>query len=182
MARRFVFNFPQSKFSCASNREYTRRGQADQITQEAAEAFSAAERGDERAYLVELLDCVHACETALSEFDEVAIAEAWQEVVNKNAERGYYSEDAMALFVQDELARDDINHPAHYTQGRIESIDIIEPIIDGLEGKHAAHLANVLKYALRAGKKGVADIDLEKANNYAHRLCTGEWRWQHGKA
>lgn len=182
MSREFVFNFPLSKFASANDPEYTRRGQADQITQEAAEAFSAAERGDTEAYLMELLDCVHACETALSEFDDVAIIEAWWKVVHKNAERGYYEEHTMSAFVQEKVARDagdPVEHPSHYTQGSIESINIIERIIDGLEGKQAAHLANVLKYALRAGKKGLTDIDLEKANNYAHRLCTGEWRWEH---
>lgn len=179
MSRQYVFNFPLSRFVCANCPEYTRRGQADQITQEAAEAFSAAERDDEREYLVELLDCIHACETALSEFDAVEISEAWLEVVNKNAKRGYYDEHAMAAFMQDQLAVDQVEHPAHYTQGKIESIEIIEPIIDGLEGKQASHLANVLKYALRAGEKDTADVDIEKANNYAHRLCTGEWKWQH---
>lgn len=183
MARKFVFNFPLSRFAPSNAEGYTRRGQADQITQEAAEAFSAAESGDERTYVVELLDCIHACETALSEFDDALISDAWQEVVYKNAERGYYDDFAMASFVNDELAREDpVDHPSHYmTSGSVESIDIVERIIDGLEAKHAYCLANVLKYALRAGKKGTLDIDLEKANNYAHRLCTGEWRWQHGK-
>lgn len=182
MARNFVFNFPVSRFAPANRCDYSRRGQADQITQEAAEVFSAAENDDERKYIVELLDCMHACETALSEFDDSAIADAWQEVVYKNAERGYYDDIAMTLFVGDELARDasdPVNHPAHYEQGKLPCVVIIERIIDGLVGKQASHLANVLKYALRANKKGVADIDLEKANNYAHRLCTGEWRWEH---
>ena len=182
MTRRFVFNFPLSRFAPDNSSDYSRRGQADQITQEAAEAFSAAEKGDERKYLVELLDCIHACETALSEFDDAAIGDAWQEVVYKNAERGYYGEKDLAAFVGDELCRadaDPVNHPAHYTQGRIPSVVIIERIVDGLVGKQASHLANVLKYALRAGKKDAADIDLDKANNYAHRLCTGEWRWEH---
>lgn len=182
MSKRFIFNFPASKFASFNNAEYTRREQADQITQEAAEAFSAAERGDEQAYIIELLDCIHACETALAEFDDVSIAMAWQEVVNKNAERGYYADEAMSAFVQDNMGCDLVDHPAHYTQGAIESIEIIERVVEGLEGKRASHLANVLKYALRAGKKGTADIDLEKANNYAHRLCTGEWRWQHEQA
>lgn len=181
MPREFIFNFPLSRFAPVNDDEYTRRGQADQITQEAAEAFSAAEADDEGRYIVELLDCIHACETALAEFDDSAISKAWWEVLNKNAERGYYDEYAMAAFVQDQLAHDQIEHPPHYTQGKVESIDIIERIIDGLDGEKGYHLGNVLKYALRAGKKGLTNIDLEKANNYAHRLCTGEWRWQHGQ-
>ena len=183
MSKTFTFNFPLSKFSPVNNGGYTRRGQADQITQEAAEAFSAAERGDERGYLVELLDCIHACETALAEFDDAAISEAWREVVDKNAERGYYDDGALATFVHDELVRDDpVDHPSHYERNGFQTIEIVERIIEGLSAREGYCLANVLKYALRAGKKGVADIDLEKANNYAHRLCTGEWRWQHGQA
>lgn len=90
----------------------------------------------------------------------------------------------LAPYQENKLANDQVNHPRHYTQGKVESIDIIERTIDGLDGKQGYHLGNVLKYALRAGKKGLTDIDLEKGNNYAHRLCTGEWRWQReqGKA
>lgn len=74
---------------------------------------------------------------------------------------------------------DMVNHPAHYESGSIEVIKIIETVIDGIPSKQAFFLGNVLKYALRAGKKGDAETDLAKANNFAHRLCTGEWRWQH---
>ena len=70
---------------------------------------------------------------------------------------------------------DNVNHPEHYPEG---SIEIIEQVIDGLDAKSAYFLGNVLKYVIRAGKKN--DDDLEKANNYAHRLCTGRWRWEEG--
>ena len=68
---------------------------------------------------------------------------------------------------------DSVINPAHYS-GEIEAIEIIERIVDGLDGADAFLLGNVLKYALRAGRKG--EDDLDKANNYAHRLTTGEWR------
>ena len=71
---------------------------------------------------------------------------------------------------------DMVDHPEHYDEN---TIDIIERIIEGLDSKSAARLFNVLKYAIRAGKKGDLDQDIAKANNFAHRLCTGEWRWQH---
>ena len=74
---------------------------------------------------------------------------------------------------------DMVNHPAHYESDGIETIAIVEAIVDGIPGKQAFFLGNVLKYALRAGKKDDAETDLAKANNFAHRLCTGEWRWQH---
>lgn len=68
-----------------------------------------------------------------------------------------------------------VYNPDHYA-GAIEAIEAIEAITDGLDSRSAYLLGNVLKYALRAGKKGDADEDLLKANNYAHRLTTGEWR------
>ena len=181
MSNDFTFNFPVTKF-CSDN-GYTRRGQADQITQEAAEVFSAAEGDDDEKFIVELLDCIHACETALAEFDDALIDEAWAKVIWKNAERGYYGEYDMAAYIGQKMAadRDEVEHPAHYTQDKIESIEIIEHTIAGLDGVNGYLLGNVLKYGLRAGKKGIADIDLQKANNYAHRLCTGEWRWEHGQ-
>lgn len=71
---------------------------------------------------------------------------------------------------------DPVYQPSHYIGDTHETIEIIEAIVDGISGEKAYFLGNVLKYALRAGKKGDADEDLAKANNYAHRLITGEWR------
>lgn len=72
---------------------------------------------------------------------------------------------------------DEVYHPAHYEgTGGIETIEILEGTIDGLDATSAYLLGNVIKYVLRAGKKGSASIDIAKANNYAHRLITGKWR------
>lgn len=73
---------------------------------------------------------------------------------------------------------EEIYQPSHYTDGPLETIEIIEEIVRGLRGEDAYCLGNVLKYALRAGKKGDAGKDLAKAANYAYRLCTGRWRQQ----
>lgn len=70
---------------------------------------------------------------------------------------------------------DPVEHPAHY-EGPVEAIEVIETITEGLPSTSAYLLGNVLKYALRAGRKGEAAIDLSKANNYAHRLVYGQWR------
>lgn len=70
---------------------------------------------------------------------------------------------------------DEVYHPSHY-EGATEAIDVIEAVVGGLDGRSAYLLGNVIKYAVRAGRKGDAATDLAKAANYAHRLVTGEWR------
>lgn len=73
---------------------------------------------------------------------------------------------------------DMVRMPAHYmSDGNIETIDVVEAVIDGLPAQKALALGHVLRYALRAGKKTEdATEDLAKANNYAWRLVTGKWR------
>lgn len=56
-----------------------------------------------------------------------------------------------------------INEPPHYTDGGIETIDYIEA--KGLD----YNLGNVVKYISRAGKKGPAMDDLQKARWYLNR-------------
>lgn len=58
---------------------------------------------------------------------------------------------------------DVINHPSHYTRGKIEVIDFIED-------QHLPyHLGNVIKYIARAGYKGDKLEDLKKARWYLDR-------------
>lgn len=68
--------------------------------------------------------------------------------------------------------------PSHYAaNGRsVETIDVLEGVVDGLPAREAYLLGNVVKYVLRAGLKGEAAPDVAKANNYAWRLVTGDWR------
>lgn len=63
------------------------------------------------------------------------------------------------------MENDNVNHPAHYTDGKIEVIDFIE------DKKLNFHRANVIKYVTRAGKKDPAKEieDLEKAEWYLRR-------------
>jgi hypothetical protein len=58
---------------------------------------------------------------------------------------------------------DQVNSPAHYTDGGIQTIDFIEA--KGLN----FHLGNVVKYISRAGKKGDNLEDLLKAQWYLNR-------------
>jgi hypothetical protein len=58
---------------------------------------------------------------------------------------------------------DMVNHPPHYTQGGIETIDFIEA------KKLSYNLGNVVKYITRADHKGNRKQDLEKARWYLDR-------------
>lgn len=60
---------------------------------------------------------------------------------------------------------DPVNHPAHYTDGRIEVIEYIE------DKKLGYCLGNAVKYISRAGKKDPAKEveDLQKAEWYIRR-------------
>lgn len=60
---------------------------------------------------------------------------------------------------------DNVNRPAHYTDGKIEVIDFIEDKNLGF------HLGNAVKYIARAGKKDPAKTveDLNKAKWYIQR-------------
>lgn len=60
---------------------------------------------------------------------------------------------------------DPVNHPPHYTDGKIEVIDFIE------DKKLGFHLGNAVKYIARAGKKDPEKTseDLQKAIWYINR-------------
>ena len=60
---------------------------------------------------------------------------------------------------------DAVEHPAHYTSGKIEVIDYIE------DQKLPYHLGNAIKYISRAGKKDPEKTveDLQKAVWYINR-------------
>ena len=63
------------------------------------------------------------------------------------------------------VEHDPVNHPSHYTTGKIECIDFIE------DKQLGFHLGNTVKYIVRAGKKDPAKTieDLEKAAWYLNR-------------
>jgi hypothetical protein len=77
---------------------------------------------------------------------------------------------AAGAFFPEDKKMDMVNHPPHYTTGRIEVIDYIE------DKKLCYHLGNVVKYVSRAGKKddslrGTVQ-DLKKARWYLDRYIT----------
>ena len=61
--------------------------------------------------------------------------------------------------------KDNVNHPSHYTDGKIEVIDFIE------DKKLNYHRGNAIKYIARAGKKhkNKEIEDLRKAIWYLER-------------
>ena len=68
------------------------------------------------------------------------------------------------------VEEDVINHPSHYTRGKIEVIDFIE------DQQLPYHLGNVIKYIARAGYKGDKLEDLKKARWYLDRYINGVMR------
>ena len=63
------------------------------------------------------------------------------------------------------VVEDTINHPSHYTFGKIEVIDVLE------DWELGFHLGNAVKYIARAGKKNPEKTveDLKKAQWYLAR-------------
>ena len=65
---------------------------------------------------------------------------------------------------------DQVNSPAHYTQGRVEAIDVIEDVVAGAPDPVTGYLVGqALKYLLRAWHKGNIGQDLRKAAWYLNR-------------
>lgn len=72
--------------------------------------------------------------------------------------------------------------PNHYKEGPVETIEILESIVDSkerkLSPKQRFSVAQAVRYLMRAGLKGgPEDVlkDLQKAENYVHRAVCGEW-------
>lgn len=67
------------------------------------------------------------------------------------------------------IKQDNVNHPNHYTKGKVECIDAIESATVGKTGIDAVCVANVIKYLWRYEEKnGVEDI--KKAQWYLQKL------------
>lgn len=64
---------------------------------------------------------------------------------------------------------DNVNHPAHYTAGRIECIDALAAATEGLQGIEAVCTASAIKYLWRWKRKNGVE-DLRKAIWYTERL------------
>lgn len=71
------------------------------------------------------------------------------------------------------MGKDNVNHPSHYTGGKIECIDALEAATVDLQGIEAVCTANAIKYLWRWKKKNGVE-DLEKARWYINKLINRE--------
>lgn len=71
--------------------------------------------------------------------------------------------------VAKDVEKDAVNHPAHYTAGKVECIDALEAATSGLTGIEAVCTANAIKYLWRWKLKNGVE-DLNKAKWYIDRL------------
>jgi len=93
-------------------------------------------------------------------FDNYKINNMHKESMKEDGVKGAYGEDM-------------VNNPSHYTQGRVEVIDIIEDAVREAPNPMAGFLqAQVLKYVLRLWLKIDALEDAQKARWYLDKLIS----------
>lgn len=87
---------------------------------------------------------------------EAFVADSEYEIHRKAGEEG------------SEPTQDAVEHPNHYTQGRFETIEVIEEITQGYSDGYVAYcVGNALKYLARAPYKHAEPTeDLAKAERY----------------
>ena len=69
-----------------------------------------------------------------------------------------------------EKEHDNVNHPSHYTFGKIEVMDYIEDKLSDVECE-GYFVGNIIKYVSRFRKKNGIE-DLKKAQWYLNRLIS----------
>ena len=82
---------------------------------------------------------------------------------------GLYKNDEEIDFNVDIKMQDAVNHPSHYTNGKIECIDAIESAVTGLNGFESYCIGNAIKYLFRWKNKG-GTVDLEKSVWYINKV------------
>lgn len=87
-----------------------------------------------------------------------------------NSEYVQLSFSDLGLPVHQELPHDSVNHPSHYTQGSVETIEYMESCLSPEEFCGGCKM-NVLKYVSREKHKNGLE-DLKKAKWYLDRLIT----------
>ncbi|PTJ79289.1 hypothetical protein BUZ59_04380 [Staphylococcus kloosii] len=76
--------------------------------------------------------------------------------------------------LQQRKRKDNVNHPAHYTQGKVEVIEFIEQVTKDYNANVAYHIGNAIKYLARSPHKNGKE-DIAKAKWYLERAFE---RWE----
>ncbi len=103
-------------------------------------------------------------------FAEAAEPEKIAEENSKSGEK--YLADAVGILkaaIEDYEENDVVNHPAHYTSGKMECIDIVDVMTEDKQGLEAFCTGNIVKYLYRYNKKGGVE-DVKKAEWYFKKL------------
>lgn len=79
-----------------------------------------------------------------------------------------YEHDGCVDCKYEDIWVDMVDHPSHYNQGGMETIDEME-LIFGVEAVMDFCLLNAWKYRARAAYKGKPEEDMEKANWYLNK-------------
>ncbi len=92
-------------------------------------------------------------------------SKCWREAVKDIKFKDDIEKDFIeAINKQPIIVSDSVNHPSHYTHGKIETIDKIEDVL-GLEGFQAYCVGNAIKYLDRYKLKNGFE-DIKKAKRY----------------
>lgn len=93
-----------------------------------------------------------------------ASPEEWTDAIRRNEGAGVWDE----FFINDDTV-DPVNKPAHYNNGKYETIDVIVDTLGEWEAISYCH-GNVLKYTIRLWNKGNPIQDAEKAKWYLNKM------------
>lgn len=90
----------------------------------------------------------------------------WQKLGDCNIRKCY---DWLKEIQNETSANDVVNHPTHYSKGKIECIDCIKSATVGKSGIEAFCVGNAIKYLFRYEEKNGLE-DVKKAKWYIERL------------
>lgn len=94
---------------------------------------------------------------------EIKVDDGVYRVINDNKDFTIIEWDAVP-----EYPDDTVNHPAHYTQGKVEVIEFIEQVTKDYNSNVAYHIGNAIKYLARSPHKNEIE-DIQKAKWYLER-------------
>lgn len=92
----------------------------------------------------------------------------WNKFIGQRSGKPFL--DDIGKFIGEQpMIKDNVNHPPHYTSGKVECIDALESATNNLNGIEAVCTANAIKYLWRwKDKNGVED--LKKSKWYIDKL------------